>query len=320
METRAGYVAVGSFVVVLLIMLIVGALWVARIQLSGQENYYDIYFRGSVTGLVNGSAVRYNGIPVGRITKIELDPLDPQRVRVTIEVSGETQIKSDVTAEISYQGLTGGAFIQLSGGSLQAKLLEARSGERYPVIPSKESTVQKIVESAPEVLNKAMEVATHLDELLNEQNRKAVGDTLQNVERVTGTVAAQSDDIKKAIQDGAAAATELRAMIVEADRTVAELRNSIHDILGPGSDLRAAIKNIDGLTVRLNAAADHVDAMVQENRAPLHEFSQHGLTEIEQLVTDARAMVTQLTRLGQSIERDPSRLLYGDRRQGYQPK
>lgn len=320
METRAGYVAVGAFVVVLLVTLIVGALWVARIQLSGQENLYDVYFTGSVTGLVDGSAVRYNGIPVGRITKIELDPLDPQRVRVTIEVNGETQIKSDVTAEISYQGLTGGAFIQLSGGSLQAKLLEARPGERYPVIPSKESTVQKIVNSAPEVLNKAMEVATHLDELLNEQNRKSVADTLQNVEHVTGALAAESDDIKKLIQDGSAAAVELRATIAEADKTVVELHSSVHEILGPGGDLRVTIKDIDGLTMRLADVTGHLDSMVQENRPPLHEFTQHGLTEVEELVTDARAMVAQLTRLGQSIERDPARFLYGDRRQGYQPK
>jgi phospholipid/cholesterol/gamma-HCH transport system substrate-binding protein len=316
METRAGYVVVGGFVVALVVAVLVAALWVARVQLAGQEDLYDIYFTGSVTGLVQGGAVRYNGIPVGRISKIELDPLDPQRVRVTVEINSQTSIKADVSAEMSLQGLTGGAFIELSGGTAQSPLLEAKAGERYPVIPSKQSTLQRVVDNAPEILNKAMEVATHLNELLNEQNRKAVADTLANVQDITGAIADRSDDITAVLQNAAAASKELKATIENANQTVASLR----DLLGPGSDLRDAVKRIDTLAARLADAGGHLDALIQENRPPIREFTQHGLSQVEELLSDARTLVAQLTRLSQSLERDPARLLYGDRHQGYQPK
>lgn len=316
METRAGYVVVGGFVVTLVVLLIVAALWVARVQLAGEEDYYDIYFNGSVTGLVQGSAVRYNGIPVGRIKRIELDPLDPKRVRVTIEITSETEIKDDVTAQMAYQGLTGGAFIELSGGTAGAPRLEAKAGERYPVIPSTESPLQKFVDNAPEVLNRAMEAISRLNELLSEQNRKAITDTLSHVEQVTGTVAAHSDDIRAVLENAAAASKDLRTTIQSANETV----DSLHEILGPGSDLRDAVKKLDALAGRLNDAGGHLDALIQENRPPIHEFAQHGLGQVEELLADARVLVAQLTRLAQSLERDPSRLLYGDRRQGYQPK
>lgn len=316
METRAGYVVVGGFVITLIVLLIVAALWVARVQLAGEEDFYDIYFTGSVTGLVQGSAVRYNGIPVGRITRIELDPLDPKRVRVTIEITSQTEIRNDVTAEMAYQGLTGGAFIELSGGTAGAPRLEAKNGERYPVIPSTQSTLQKVVDNAPEILSKAAEAITRLNELLDDKNRKAVADTLSHVEQVTGAVAAKSDDIAMLLDNVAAASQDLRTTIKSANETVA----SLHEILGPGSDLRDAVKKLDTLAGRLNDASAHLDALIQENRPPIHEFAQRGLGQVEDLLSDARNLVAQLTRLSQSLERDPSRLLYGDRRQGYQPK
>jgi phospholipid/cholesterol/gamma-HCH transport system substrate-binding protein len=316
METRASYVVVGGFVITLVITLIVAAFWVARVQLAGQETYYDIYFVGSVTGLVQGAAVRYNGIPVGRITKIELDPLDPQRVRVTVEITSTTEIKTDVTAELSYQGLTGGAFIELSGGTAQAPPLVAKNGERYPVILSKQSTLQKFVDNAPEVLNKVVEVTTHLNQILDEQNRKALADTLAHIEQVTGAVASRSDDITQLLDNLAVASKDLNGTIDAATATI----NSAHEVVAPGSDLRDALHKLDILAGRLDDAGGHLDALIQENRPSIHEFATRGLGQVEDLLSDARVLVAQLTRVAQSLERDPSRLLYGDRRQGYQPK
>jgi phospholipid/cholesterol/gamma-HCH transport system substrate-binding protein len=139
METRAPYVVVGGFVVVLVAGLVVAVLWFAQVQYREQLSYYDIYFTGSVTGLTPGSTVRYNRIPVGRVGEIKLDPVDPNQVRVTVELQGGTAIKSDTVAALELQGLAGGAFVNLTGGTREAPPLSRQPGERYPVIASRPS-------------------------------------------------------------------------------------------------------------------------------------------------------------------------------------
>ena len=68
METRAHYVAVGGFVLAVVTLAFVAVLWLGRVELGGgQFTRYDIYFKGAVTGLSEGSAVLYNGVRVGRV-------------------------------------------------------------------------------------------------------------------------------------------------------------------------------------------------------------------------------------------------------------
>src|SRR5215469_1588579 len=104
METRADYVVVGGFVLGLVGCLVVAILWLARVQFNEELSYYDIYLTGSVSGLSQGSTVRYNGIPIGRVIDIKLDPQDPTRVRVTIQVEGNTVIREDAVASLELQG------------------------------------------------------------------------------------------------------------------------------------------------------------------------------------------------------------------------
>src|ERR1700732_3060342 len=84
METRADYVAVGAFVLVILVGVLIAVLWLARVEFNRDFAFYDIYFSNSVAGLASGSAVSYNGIRVGRVTELRIDPQDLKRVRATI--------------------------------------------------------------------------------------------------------------------------------------------------------------------------------------------------------------------------------------------
>ena len=106
METKANYVAVGAFVLACVIGLVVTILWLAGIQYSQEYAYYQAYFKGPVTGLAKGTSTRYNGIEVGRITNLEFDPNDPQRVIVTMQVQPNLNIREDSIASIDSQGLT----------------------------------------------------------------------------------------------------------------------------------------------------------------------------------------------------------------------
>src|SRR5471030_544040 len=117
METRAHYVIVGSFVIAVLIGVFIAVIWLVGGQFQREGAIYDIYFRGSVSGLGEGAVVRYKGVPIGRVLGIRLDPENVERIRVRVEIDSRTSIKEDAVAELEAQGITGLAFVQITGGS-----------------------------------------------------------------------------------------------------------------------------------------------------------------------------------------------------------
>jgi phospholipid/cholesterol/gamma-HCH transport system substrate-binding protein len=317
METKANYVAVGAFVLVLLVAGVIGLLWVARVQFNSELTRYDIYFTGSVTGLAKGSLVSYNGIQAGRVVELRIDPQNLQQVRVTVELDQTTPIKSDAVAQLESQGLTGVSYVEISGGSLDAPPLAVQPGQRYPVITSKQSGLQRVFASAPEVLARLVELIDRLQDFLDEKNRLALAKTLDNVQQLTDIAAGHANDIDSILSDAAGTMHDLRATLAEARQAVADLRQ----LVGEHGEMTQTLKSVDDLTHRLDQLTGHLDALVQENRPPLRDFLQRGLNQATELLVDARGLVAAVTRLSGEIERDPTRFFFNsNRREGYQPR
>ncbi|HXQ50877.1 MAG TPA: MlaD family protein [Stellaceae bacterium] len=316
METRAPYVVVGSFVLLLVAGLVVAVLWFAQVQFREKLSYYDIYFDGSVTGLTPGSTVRYSGIPVGRVAEFKLDPVDPNRVRVTIELESGTPIKTDTVASLEQQGLAGGIYVNLTGGSRDAPVVARQPDQRYPVIASRPSGLQRVVTDAPEALARLIALADQLGDILNPQNRQALGETFENLRRVTATAASHSGDIDSALADSAQTMHELRGTIEQANAIL----ESFKTLIGPQGNVQAAAQSVNDASRKFAELAQRLNTVVAENEPQLRDFSHGGLGQLQQLVQQTQQLVAQLSRIAESVERDPSRFLYGDRREGYRPK
>ncbi|HUK60210.1 MAG TPA: MlaD family protein [Stellaceae bacterium] len=316
METRAPYVAVGTFVVLLIAGLVVAVLWFAQTQFREQRVYYDIYFVGSVTGLTNGSTVRENGVPAGRVAQIRLDPSDPSRVRVTVELRGGVPVKTDTVAALELQGLAGGVYIDLTGGTRDAPDLERKSGERYPVIASRRSGLEQVVTSAPELLQRLLSLSDQLSKVLSPENVQALSDILANFRAVSQGLASRSSELDAAIDNGAQAMQGLHDTL-----------NSVNDILAglkqlvlPQGGMQETLKSIDETSRRFGELAQHLDSLVSANGPQIGALTEQSLTDITQLVQQTSALEQQLSRIADEIERDPSRFLYGERREGYRPR
>src|SRR5262245_21624183 len=115
MEARANYVAVGAFVLVVLAALFVSGLWIAHVQFQTQYQYIETKVVGPVSGLGAGAAVRLNGIEVGHVARIDLDPDDPSRVTILLQVRSSIPLRADSVASIESQGLTGASYVEISG-------------------------------------------------------------------------------------------------------------------------------------------------------------------------------------------------------------
>jgi phospholipid/cholesterol/gamma-HCH transport system substrate-binding protein len=316
METRAPYVAVGAFVLVLIAGLVAGVLWFAQAQYAEAASYYDVYFTGSVTGLSTGSTVRLNGVPVGRVAEIRLDPTDPTRVRVTVELQPGLPIKTDTLASLELQGLAGGVYVNLTGGTREAPLLARKGGERYPVIASRPSELQRVVSGAPELVARALNLADALSDVLSDRNRQALAQTLDNLQKVSAAAAGQAPTVDKALASGAQSLEALQTTLNSANAILGALKT----LIAPQGKMDATLQSVSDAAHQFSALAQHLDAVVAENQPQISEFSKNGFVELQQLATQTQLLVTQLSRIADGIERDPSRLLYGDRREGYRPQ
>jgi len=315
METRANYVVVGTFVLVIIAAAFASIFWLAGQQLAQRSpTYYDIYFSGSVVGLDKGAKVRLNGIPIGEVSEIRLDPDNPEQVRVTVAVDPSSPIKQDSVAALETESfLTGVAYVEISGGSRDAPTLEKQEGERYARIPSKPSTLQTTFQSAPELLKKLGVVADRMAEVLNDQNRAEIAKTLKNADDLTAVLNTDAQKLSGLIDDTDAAAKQLKSTLVTADTAIGDARQTLHNIDDLKGEVSTALRQFD-------VTAHDLDQMLQENRPGIRDFTQGGLTDLRRLISDARVLVQGLTRVAAQLERDPSQFIWGDRREGYRPR
>jgi phospholipid/cholesterol/gamma-HCH transport system substrate-binding protein len=289
MENKANYVAVGAFVLACVIGLVVTILWLAGAQYSQEYSYYQTFFKGPVTGLGKGTITRYNGIEVGRITDLVFDPNDPQSVIVTLQVQPNLNIHEDSVASIESQGLTGASYVEISGGTKTSPLLVAKPGQKYPIIRAKQSSLQQLEQSAPEVVAKLNVAASRLNDLLSDNNRRTVTHILESLDQTTSTIAKRSGDIDATLRNANEAVVNLR------DASV---------------DLKPTLADADVMMKKYGKVADDADAFINGD----------GLAQLSDLIGETKHLVANLNKFSEQLNRDPSKLLFGDRRKGYEPK
>lgn len=331
METRASYFLVGLFVLALLVSMFGFIAWLSRLQIQEQNVSYYIYFRGQVTGLSNGSAVRYRGVPVGTVTDISIDEDNVELIQVTVAIKPGTPIKTDTIAALQLQGITGLSFVQLSGGTQAAALLQPRPGKRRAVIPSRPSAIEQVFENAPELFAQVVSVANRANEILGPENQKRITGILTDVGSFSSALARSSSSIESVVNDSAGTLAELRNTAASLDVLARELRQlsselgadlrkavgTAHETVG---DVRTAIGDARKTALAFEKLANQIDQMVAENRGPVRDFTDGGLYELAQFIGDARTLVAALTRLAAQIERDPARFLFGDQQKGFEAR
>lgn len=316
METRAHYVAVGAFVLMMVFLAFVAVLWLAGTQFTTSFSHYDIFFEGPVTGLSQGGRVEYNGIPVGTVSDIEIltDPAilaanGRKPIRVTIEIKANTPVKKNDAATIQTNILSGVSYILIEPGKNE-ELLQAQHGQRYPVIRSKRATLASLAARGPQLLDKLDVILEHVDDLLSDQNRQAFSSTLANVQKVSGDLAQHSGEI----------ATNAGEALKAAASLFTNLDNGFSQQGGLKDQALASLGDFDRLVKGLSDTNRDLQVTLRDAQPGVKRFSQQTLSDVEALVGETRQFIAGLGRFISQVEHDPTRLLFGDRREGYQPK
>lgn len=262
METKVSFSLVGAFVLGLGAVLIVGALWLA----SGgawQKDYatFLAVANESVAGLNLNAPVKYNGVDVGKVQRIDLDRATPERVILSFAIEEGTPIKEDTIAVLKTQGLTGITYVELSGGTRDSPPLRTIAPNRYPLIQTKPSLSARLENVLTNVLGKLDSTSNNINAILSPENQASFSSILNNtaqataklgplidrVSRSADAVGKMGDDLSKA---GASASKAADGLGSGVQRLGSETLPEIEHLLGELGSLSNALKRLTEQTTR----------------------------------------------------------------------
>jgi phospholipid/cholesterol/gamma-HCH transport system substrate-binding protein len=271
METRANYVLIGLFTLAVIVGAFGFIYWFNTIGGAGERATYRIVFDGSVSGLRTGASVLFNGIRVGEVTELKLDPAQPRAVVAMVALEKTVAVRADTAVSLEYQGVTGTASIALRGGS-----------DSSPLAPGNPPTLKVDAAGAQDVTQAAREAMRRIDQLVAD-NETVLKGALKNIEAFSQTLATNSQRI---------------------DHILA----GAEGLLGGGADQPGDIAQA---ARAIKMAAENLDARTAEISTGLTRFSNNGLREWERLATDGRRTLAEVDKMVKGIDRNPSRLLFG---------
>ena len=242
MGTKLNYAAIGAFVMGLIAAFIIIAFWLAANTSSKSYNTYAVYMQESVSGLSQDAPVKYNGVVVGSVNQIKLNPDNPQEVILLLKIETGTPITEATTATLTTQGITGIAFIELKGGHIGAPPLTAKEDEDYPVIKNSPSLLLRLDIALSDLTSRLINVSAGLNKLLNPENQKAFKESLANIAKLTNSFNTQLPTTVKSFNkftDEAASTfkTLSEDSLPETTETIAKLRSVSNELLNLSRDL-----------------------------------------------------------------------------------
>ncbi len=303
METKANYATVGAFTLAVLAAVFGFVFWFAGPSKNAASKSYEIVFEGSVSGLSNGAAVLFNGLRVGAVSKLGLNPENPGEVIARIDVDKTTPVKTDTRVRLEFTGLTGMASVALSGGSTDASLLVAENGA-LPVIHADSSQFQNLVETAQRIAAQADQMVTKLNKLVDE-NAGTVGSTLRNVQAFSDAIAGSVDPNKvRSIVDN----------LQVASAKVGPVLDGVNGFLGKGGgETKGVFTDVSDAAHSIKKLADNLDIRTKEIAANINRFAGPGLRQYEALAADGRRTLDDISRAVRSLESNPSQIIFGSK-------
>lgn len=295
METRSNYVLVGTVTLALLVGLLVFIVWLAGLS-NKATKCFDIYFSQGVGGLNKGSAVNFQGVPVGQIEKISLLPDRPEFVWVRVQVDSQTPVLQGTTAQIKGVGFTGVSEIALEGAVKGGQPLTQVGPQGCPVVPASSGGLGALLNSAPELIDRIQRLTERLTELLSDRNQNSISDILENVEKTTDVLAARAPDLADAIGDARIAARQAGITAQRVGVLADSTTRLVNEQGKPAAeDLRKAIAAVQ-------RSAENLDSMVADARPGVQNFSKTTLPEVNRLVRDLRELSTSLKGFSERLE------------------
>jgi len=280
MENKAHALAAGTFVLVLLALLLAMSVWLTRD--SGERHFYDISTAQAISGLQAQAGVRFRGVPVGKVESIGFDPDTKGQVLVRISVDANTPVTRSTYATITAQGVTGLGFIQLDDEAPQAELL-AVNDANPPRIPLRPGVVDQLMQQSATILGQIQQVSTSLSHLLSPDNQASVQKAVSQIGAAAGSVSQLATALRPTL-------ATLPALSRQSSQTLQSLQTA-------AGDISIAATQMGNASTSLVRTVD--------------TFGTATLPKLGEVADETTLTMRQLRRTASVVDENPQALIFG---------
>ena len=313
MVTKSQKIRLGVFLTVCFLLLAISLIVVTGKKMMQQKKTYFIRYRDvSLTGLEVGSQVKYQGIRIGQVVSIDIDPDDISSLVVTIDIKEKVPIKTNTEAMLSVIGITGLKQIELRGGTNAADELSPDA-----FIEPGQSLIETLSGSAEEIAQKVERVLNNLLNMTGPMQQAEVSELIKNasaaLENINGLISDNREDIQQTIAAASNVAEQLDSLVSETHATMAGVNQLLNS-----TDVQKTVVNVHKITDELarvpytqlvgelSAAIAQTRKTVTHADLTLLKGRQDLLSSIETL-KEAMENINEFSRI---ISENPSVLLY----------
>ncbi|GAA0792901.1 MlaD family protein [Marinobacterium sediminicola] len=303
METRAHHVIIGLFTLLSLLLALGFGVWLVKSGKQQETARYRVVFEEAVTGLSVGSLVQYNGLRVGEVRRLQLDPADPRRVLADMEVSATTPINQGTRARLAIANITGAANILLSTDNPNALPL-AQQEDSPPVIVAEPSAIGSLLGNSETLFANVNELVEQGAQLLSAENIDSIGRIIRNLERVSDELVESRAGLGETLNELTQAARDAQIVMRDASELLAHADRMLADrgepMLAEGQKAMQSMAQI----------SQQLERLLSQNSGALSNGLQ-GMAEIGPVMQELQRSLGTLNRILARLEEDPAGYLTG---------
>ncbi|MBN2870715.1 MAG: MCE family protein [Campylobacterales bacterium] len=311
MESRFNYTFTGLFVVVFAMGLIAFAFWLGKYgQNELDYRRFHVYITESVSGLSPEASVKFNGVDVGKVESIQINPRNSEEVELILKIKKETPIKTDSYAVLKFYGITGLAFIEIVGGSKDAPLL-IDNGQHSSVIPTRPSLITRLDESLSNVASKLSATLERTDRILNDRNIENIAQTLEHLRSVSAQIDSYQGEVKALLERTAALeanATDTLNTMKEAAGSVQKTSDSVDALVQTKAS--SALDSLEKTSRESRALIRKFEASLERGDYDLRSIASPTASELNELLLQSRTLTQEMEMTLRHLRESPSDLLF----------
>ncbi len=319
MENKAHYALIGLFVLLSMVAALAFMAWLSNAQFDQKFDEYEVSFSGPVRGLSQGSEVRFNGLKVGEVLGLRLDPKDTNTVLAEIQVIADTPVDTKSYARLEPLGLTGLSYIQIFSGGEEFPLLKDLPGKGPKRIEGQMSQLDTFLDGGGSVIESAGRALNAVNVVLSEDAVEDFHQILENIQEITAGLETSELDMEQ-INGMFASITNAADRIAIAADGVTETSASINGVVD--EDIKQLIAraetsfdNLDTALASYDTLAVEGNELIVDARDAINRLSNSGLTDLEETVDAIRRLVETLGRVADGLEQNPSQFIVGSERE-----
>jgi phospholipid/cholesterol/gamma-HCH transport system substrate-binding protein len=297
--------AAGLFVVLVAALLAGLSMWLTRDR--SQYNQYELTTKDGIGGLQPQAAVRYKGVPVGKVVHIGFDPQAAGNVLIRIAVGTETPISPTTFAVLGYQGVTGLAHVQLDDAAeTQPQLPPGASG--LPRLWLKSSPLSMLADQGPALLGRVDEVTRRLNDMLGDENQQRFSDALENI----AGAAAGVRDLTAGVQQ--TLSSRLDPALAEIPALTTDARKALQSLDQAGKSTAAVANDLGQTVQRINAPDGPLEQIAEGTQALVRAADGLGRTtlpHVSRAADDVSRAARQLGAAAGGFSDNPQSVIYG---------